>query len=56
MGRKKKKKRDEAKQEAKVAHLAIMATGKAKARAKDDLTKARDALAAEEEDRHGVRG
>ena len=43
-------KRDEAKQEAKVARLAAVATSEAKGRAKDDLTKARDALAAAEED------
>ena len=39
-----------AKQEAKVVRLLAVATGEAKARAKDDLTRARDALAAAEED------
>ena len=34
------KDRDEAKQEAKVAHLVAIATGEAKARAEDDLTRA----------------
>ena len=41
--------RDETKQEAKVARLASVAMGKVKARVKDDLTRARDALAAAEE-------
>ena len=44
------KEKDEAKQEAKVALLAAMAVGEANARAKDELTRARDALAAAEED------
>ena len=34
------KDRDEAKKEAKVAHLLAIATGEAKARAEDDLTRA----------------
>ena len=33
-----------------MAHLAVVATGEAKAKAKDDLTRDRDALAAGEED------
>ena len=45
-----KKERDEAKQEAKVAHLTAVAASDAKARAKDDLARARDALAVAEED------
>ena len=49
-----KKKRDEAKQEAKVACLAAMTVGEAKARAEDDLAKMRDALAIVEEDRQGL--
>ena len=42
------KERDEAKQEAKVAHLSAVVAdeAKAKAKAEDDLTKARDAFAA----------
>ena len=40
-----KKERDEAKQEAKVARLAAVAAGEAKARVEDDLTRVRDALA-----------
>ena len=44
------KERDEAKKEAKVAHLTTVAAGDAKARAKDDLTRAQDALAVVEED------
>ena len=44
------KERNEVKQEAKVARLAAIAAGEAKARAKDDLTRARDALATAEED------
>ena len=45
-----KKERDEAKQKAKVARLTIVATGDAKERAKDDLTRVLDALAVAEED------
>ena len=45
-----KKKKDEAKQEAKVAHMTAIAVGDAKARAEDDMTRARDALEAVEED------
>ena len=48
------KERDEAKQEAKVALLATIATGKAKARVKDDLVRMRDALAVAEEDERGL--
>ena len=44
------KERDEAKQKAKVARPTAVPTGDAKARAEDDLTRARDALAATEED------
>ena len=44
------KERDEAKQEAKVAHLTAVVAGDAKARAEDELTRALDALAAKEED------
>ena len=43
------KDRDEAKQEAKVARLTTVAAGDAKARAENDLTRARDALATAEE-------
>ena len=43
------KERDEAKQEAKVAHLVAMATGEAKPRVEDDLVRKRDALAAAKE-------
>ena len=46
-----KKERDEAKQEAKVAQLVATTAGDAKARVEDDLTKALNALAAEEEGR-----
>ena len=35
-----------------MAHLAALVVGEAKARAEDDLTRARDALAAVEEDGH----
>ena len=34
--------------------MAAVATGEAKARIEDDLTRARDALEAGEEDRHGL--
>ena len=44
------KERDEVKQEAKVARLAAIAAGEAKARAEDDLARMRDALVAAEED------
>ena len=44
------KERDEAKQEAKVARLMAIVAGDAKARAKDNLTRALDALAVVEED------
>ena len=44
------KERDEAKQEAKVARLTVVAAGDAKARTEDDLIRALDALAAAEED------
>ena len=44
------KERDEAKQEAKMARLAVTIAGDAKARVKDDLTRVPDALAAGEED------
>ena len=44
------KERDEAKQEAKVARLAAMAVGEAKARAEDDMSRMRDALVGSEED------
>ena len=46
------KERDKAKQEAKVARLTVVAVGDAKARVKDDLTRALDALAAMEGDGH----
>ena len=49
-----KKERDGTKQEAKVARLAAVVPGEAKARAEDDLTRVRDALAATEEDRRGL--
>ena len=45
------KEMDVAKLEAKVARLTVVATGDAKARVEDDLTRARDAFAASEEDR-----
>ena len=48
------KERDEAKQEAKVARLAAIAAGKAKARAEDDLVRIQDALATAEEDGQGL--
>ena len=48
------KERDEAKQEAKVAFLATIATSKAKARVEDDLVRMRDALAVVEEDERGL--
>ena len=44
------KERDKVKQEDKVARLAALAVGEAKARAEDDLTRARDALVAVKED------
>ena len=44
------KERDEAKQEAKVAHLTTVAVGYAKAKVEDDLNRVQDALAAVEED------
>ena len=37
-----------------MARLASVAVGEAKARAEDDLTRVRDALAAVEEDGHGL--
>ena len=46
------KERDEAKQEGKVVRLTAIAAGDAKARVEDDLTRARDALAATKEDMH----
>ena len=49
-----KKERDKAKQEVKVACLAAIAAGEAKARAGDGLAMMRDALAAAEEDRRGL--
>ena len=48
------KEMDETKQEVKVARLASIATCEVKARAKDDLTRVRDALAATEEDGRGL--
>ena len=45
------KEREEAKQEAKVARLAVTAAGDAKARVEDDLARVLDALAVAEEDR-----
>ena len=48
------KEMDETKQEVKVARLAAIATCEVKARAKDDLTRVRDALAATEEDGRGL--
>ena len=44
------KEREEAKQEAKVARLAVTSAGNAKARVEDDLAKVLDALAVGEED------
>ena len=44
------KEREEAKQEAKMARLAVTAAGDAKARVEDDLARVLDALAAAEED------
>ena len=44
------KERDEAKQEAKVAYLIVVAVGDAKARVEDDLSRARDALKTAEEE------
>ena len=44
------KERGEAKQEAKVTRLAVVAAAEAKAREEDGLTRARDALEAVEED------
>ena len=46
--------RREAKYEAKVARRATIVAGKAKARAEDDLSRMRDALAAVEEDGRGL--
>ena len=48
------KERDKAKQEAKVPRLAAMATSEAKVRVEDNLAWVRDALAAAEEDGHGL--
>ena len=45
------KERDEAKQEAKMALLAVIAVGDAKARVEDDQARVLDALAADEGDR-----
>ena len=47
-------KKDQAKQEARVACLAPMATSKAKAKAEDDLARMRDALAATKEEGQGL--
>ena len=47
-----KKERDKAKQEAKVARLTAVAAGDSKARVKDDLSRAIDALETAEEDGH----
>ena len=44
------KERDEAKQEAKVACLMVVAAGNAKVRAEDDLNRVQDALVVAEED------
>ena len=44
------KEKDEAKQEAKMAHLAAMAAGETKARAEDELARMQNALAIVEED------
>ena len=41
------KKKDEAKQEAKVAHVATVAVSEAKVRVEDELTKVRESLEAE---------
>ena len=46
------KEREEAKQEAKVARLAVTTAGDAKARVEDDLARILNALATAEEDRH----
>ena len=46
--------RDEAKKEAQVAQLAVVATSDAKARAKDDLAMVQEALAIAEEARRKV--
>ena len=48
------KEKDEAKQEAKVAYLATMAAGEAKAREEDELARMQDALLAAEEDGRGL--
>ena len=48
------KERDETKQEGKVARLATVAAGEAKARVEDDLTRFYDSLATEEEDGRGL--
>ena len=47
------KERDEAKQEAKVARLAVTTIGDAKARVEDDLARVLDALVAAKEDKRG---
>ena len=49
-----KKERDKAKQEVKVARLAAIAAGEAKARAGDGVAMMRDALVATEEDGRGL--
>ena len=46
------KKRDEAKEEAQIPQLAIVATGDARALAEDDMAKVRDALAFPKEAKH----
>ena len=48
------KKRDEAKEEAQVARLAVVVAGDAKARAKDDLARVQEALVVIEEASHKV--
>ena len=48
------KKRDEAKEEAHVARLAVVVVGDAKVRAKDDLVRIQEALVVVEEARHKV--
>ena len=48
------KERDKANQEAKVAHLAVVAAGEAKARVEDDPTRVLDSLETVEEDGHGL--
>ena len=49
------KEREEARHEAKVAQLVVIAAGEAKARVEDDLVRALDALATTKEDRHRQR-